>query len=93
VKTPKVRLYIRIRLNNGADAFVDPVWNKNRTLRPSYALIKGKPEHHPEGSYYLRFLRDRKRVWQPVGKESDVVINALRNKEHDLQSVVLGRTP
>lgn len=33
MKTPKVCLYIRIRRIDGADAFVDPAWNRNRTLR------------------------------------------------------------
>jgi len=92
VKTPKVRLYIRVRLPDGRDAFVDPVWIRNRTLRQSYALIKGQPEHHAEGFYYLRFLRDGKRVWHRVGQDTDVAITALRNTEHDLQSVALGRT-
>jgi integrase/recombinase XerD len=92
VKTPKVRLYIRVRLPDGCDAFVDPVWNRNRTLRAGYALIDGHPESHPEGSYYLRFLRDGKRVWQPVGPDADAAIVALRNQEHDLQSIALGRS-
>jgi integrase/recombinase XerD len=58
VRAPKVRLYIRIRRADGSDAYADPVWNRNRSLRDGYALIKGLPEHHPEGSYYLRFAKD-----------------------------------
>jgi hypothetical protein len=91
VKTPKVRLYIRIRLD-GRDAFVDPVWNRNRTLRECYALIDGRLEHHPEGVYYLRFLRNGKRVWNTVGSDVDAATVALRNTEHDLQAIALGRS-
>ncbi len=60
MRKPKVRLYIRVRLPDGRDAFLDPVWNKNRTLRASYALVEGQPEHHSESTYYLRFLRGGK---------------------------------
>jgi integrase/recombinase XerD len=92
VRSPKVRLYIRVRLHDGRDAFVDPIWNRNRTLRGGYGLIKGQPEHHPEGSYYLRFLRDGKRVWQPVGSAGDAAVAALHNTQRNLQSVALGRS-
>lgn len=92
MRSPKVRLYIRVRLSDGRDAFVDPAWNKNHSLKEGYAQISGRIEHHPEGTYYLRFLRDGKRVWHRVGQDTHVAITALRNIEHDLQSVALGRT-
>jgi integrase/recombinase XerD len=92
VRTPKVRLYIRVRLSDGRDAFLDPVWARNRTLRAGYALNEGQHEHHAEGVYYLRYLRNGKRVWQSVGQDPDVAITALRNTEHDLRSIALGRS-
>jgi integrase/recombinase XerD len=92
VRTPKVRLYIRVRVRSGRHSFHDPVWNRNRTLRSGYALVQGQPEHHPEGIYYLRFLRGQKRVWQAVGAEPDAALVALKNQEHDLQAVSLGRS-
>ena len=67
MRSPKVRLYIRVRLRDGRYAYRDPIWNRNRTLRAGYALIGGQPEVHPEGIYYLRFLRGEKRVWRAVG--------------------------
>lgn len=57
MKRPKVRLYARINLKNGADAYVDPAWNRNRTLRVGYVIVAGAIEHHPEAIYYLRFKR------------------------------------
>jgi hypothetical protein len=54
---------------SGRHSLLDPVWNRNRTLRSGYALVEGQAEHHPEGIYYLRFLRGRKRVWQAIGAE------------------------
>jgi len=49
MRTLKVRLYIRVRLRDGHYAYLDPVWNKNHTLRAGYALVKGKAESHGEG--------------------------------------------
>lgn len=92
MRTPTVRLYIRIRRADGSYAYADPAWNRNRTLRAGYALVSGNPESHPEASYYLRFLSGKKRVWQSVGTEPDAALAALRNKEHDLQAIALGRS-
>jgi len=91
VKQSKVRLYIRIRSANGKDTYANPAWNKNHTLREGYAVVNGKSEHHPEWSYYLRHARDGKRVWSSVGKCAALALVALRNREHDLQAMKLGR--
>lgn len=92
MRARKVRLYIRVRRSDGRYSFLEPVWNRNQTLRACYALVDGKPEAHPEGVYYLRYLKGKKRVWQAVGAESDAALAAFQNKEHDLQSVALGRS-
>lgn len=92
MRSPTVRLYIRVRRAEGSYAYTDPAWNKNRTLRAGYAMVDGQPEPHPEGVYYLRFLRGTKRVWQSIGTEPDGALAALHNKEHDLQAIALGRS-
>src|SRR5580700_10858495 len=91
VRTLKVVLQIRIRLAAGQYRFVEPAWNKNRTLHEGYALVDGKPECHPEGIYYLRFQRGKKRIREAVGPNADASLAALHNKQHDLRSVSLGR--
>ena len=53
------------------DAFVDSAWSKNRTLCVGYALVFGQPEHHPEGSYSLRYLRDGNAYLAAVGPDED----------------------
>lgn len=88
MKNPKVGLYIRVCVAQGRSVFSNPVWNKNRSLRAGYAEVDEK--YHPEGLYYLRFLRNGKRVWEAVGREPDAVIVALRKKQNDLQSASLG---
>jgi integrase/recombinase XerD len=93
VKCPKVSLYIRIRVSQGRYRFVPAVFTRNGTLRAGFALISGNPVSHPEGIYYLRFLRDGRRIWQMVGSDADAALVALQNTEQDLRDVALGRTP
>ncbi len=92
MRAPKVRLYIRVRLTDGRDVYADPVWNRNRSLRGGYATVDGVHQHHPDGVYYLRYARGGKRVWDSVGKEPDLALTALRNVEHDLNALAIGRT-
>ncbi len=92
MKALKVSLYIRVRVSRRKYSFVEPAWNKNRSLRAGCGLVNGQLEFHPEGIYYLRYLRGTKRVWHAVGADADVALVALRNKEHDLQAVRLGRS-
>jgi hypothetical protein len=49
-----VRLKIRVRLSNGCRSYVDPIFSSNGKLKPLYAVVNGKPEHHPEGVYIHR---------------------------------------
>jgi integrase/recombinase XerD len=92
VKCPKVSLYIRIRISQRCYRFVPAVFNRNGALRAGFASISGNPVSHPEGIYYLRFLRDGKRVWQLVGSDADAAFATLQNTEQDLRDVALGRT-
>jgi integrase/recombinase XerD len=91
VKSPKISLYIRIRVSQRRYRFVPAVFNRNGALRAGFALISGNPVSHPEGIYYLRFLRDGKRVWQMVGSDADTALATLQNTEQDLRDVALGR--
>ncbi len=92
MRAPKVRLYVRVRLADGRDVYADPVWNRNRSLRGSYALVDGAQQHHPDGIYYLRYARGGKRVWESIGREPELALTALRNIEHDLSAIAIGRT-
>ena len=91
MKSPKVRLYIPVRLPDGTSPFFDPVRNRNGSIKQGYALRDGQPQFYTDSRYYLRYLRAGKRAWESVGECADTALVALRNKEHDLQSVALGR--
>jgi integrase/recombinase XerD len=89
VKCPTVSLYIRIRVLQRRYRFVPAVFNRNGSLRAGFALISGNPVSHPEGIYYLRFLRDGKRIWKMIGSDADAALATLQNTEQDLRDVAL----
>jgi integrase len=76
----RARLYIRVRLSDGRHRYLDPVPTANHKIKQSYALVNGKPEHCPKGVYYLRYLRDGKRVWEAVGTDAATATIALKKK-------------
>jgi integrase/recombinase XerD len=43
-------------------------FSANGRVKPDVVIIDGKPEHHPEGSYYLEWREGSKRVRLSVGK-------------------------
>jgi hypothetical protein len=55
VKNFVVRLELRVRRFDGSRPYLDPVLSANGTLNPLYAVVDGKAEHHPEGSYFAAF--------------------------------------
>jgi integrase/recombinase XerD len=77
----KVRIYIRVRLSDGAHPFLEPAQAGNNRLKPFYALVDGKPQHHPEGVYYLRYVRNDKRVWEKVGTDPNAAVTAAKKRE------------
>ncbi len=92
MKSPKVRLYIRVRRPDGTNPFLQPVRNRNGSLRGGFATVNGVAEHHAEATYYLRYkLEGKRRQWVPVGDDPDCALVALNNIEHDLQAISLGR--
>lgn len=80
----KVHLYIRVRLSDGNRQYVDPVYAANGKLKPLYAVVEGKPEHHPEGVYHLRYLANGKRIWESVGSDAPSAMTARIKKERTL---------
>ena len=67
--------------------------NCNRTLRAAYGIVQGEAEHHPEGTYYLRYLCQGKRAWKSIGSNADAAVAAARNVQHELEALDLGRRP
>jgi len=57
VKNFVVRLELRVRLSYGSRLYLDPVLSANGKLKPLCAVVDGKAEHHPEGTYSGRVPR------------------------------------
>jgi hypothetical protein len=58
VKDFVVRLELRVRLSDGSRPYLDPVLSANGKVKPLYAVVDGKAEHHhPEGTYFDRVPR------------------------------------
>jgi integrase len=90
VKAPVVRLKIRVRLADGSRPYLDPVLSSNGKLKPLYAVVGGKPERRPEGSYFLRYAREGKRVWEGVGSDPQLAMIAKLKREKSLEAKAAG---
>jgi integrase len=91
MKSP-VQLYIRVRLDDGSYPYLKAVMLPNGHVRPVYAINAGRAVKVTSGTYQLRYQRDGKRIWEPVGSEPDVALIALRRKIREIEDAELGIT-
>jgi len=75
---------IPVRLSGGSPQYVDPVYAANGKLKPLYAVVDRKPEHHSEGVHYLRYLENGNRVWESVGSDAPSALTARLQKEQTI---------
>ena len=85
----KVSLVIRAKWPDGSRRYCQPVFTANGKLKPLYAEVNGKTEHHPKGVYALRYRNQGRLVYESLGSDSAEVIMAQR-KEAYLQAVTAG---
>ena len=90
MQAPVARIYIRVVLPDGSRPYCNPVCTANQKLRAQYALIDGKPRHHPEGVYYLRYTTGGKRRWERVGADPSLALVRLQLRDYALQAESLG---
>jgi hypothetical protein len=84
VAKAKVGLYLRYRQEGKQSPYRPVCWDAKKRLRPFWCMVRGVEEHHPEGSYHLRYGVNGKQVWEPVGGADPI---ALRNSRiHDLNN-------
>jgi hypothetical protein len=86
-----VRLYIRIKTEDGKKPFCKPVYLSKGRLKPLYALVDGEPEHRPEGIYYMRYgTGDGKQQMVPLGNDPYVALDKLAAQERYLRDQARG---
>lgn len=88
----KVALLIRVKLADGSRPYLKPVVSANGKVKPLYALVNGKPEHHPEGVYALRFQEGKRAVYEQVGSDPAAALAAKQRKETLLRAQADGYT-
>lgn len=88
--TPKVQLYIRAALPDGSRQYLKPVKLANGALKNGWAILDGKPRQFADFTYYLRYLRDGRRVWESVGDDASLATIARRRTELRLSAAAEG---
>lgn len=59
----------------------------NGRIKPDYVLVNGKPERHPEGSYYISWYSGRRLLRVSVGKDAATATARRQQKEAELNAV------
>jgi integrase/recombinase XerD len=82
----EVNVTKRVRTTKGP-RYCPVVLSANGRVKPDAVVVDGKPERHPEGSYYLEWREGSKRVRLSVGNNAaDATARRLR-KEAELNAV------
>ena len=68
------------------------VLSANGRVKPDVVLVNGKPEHHPEGNYYIEWREGSKRVRLSVGKSAADAGARRMRKEAEINAVNNGAT-
>lgn len=63
------------------------VLSSNGRVKPDVVLVDGKPEHHPEGAYYLDWREGRERIRLSVGKDPQDAAAMRLRKEAELNAL------
>jgi integrase len=58
----------------------------NGRIRPDWAVVNGREERHPEGSYYLEWREGTKRVRLSIGKDAATATARRLQKEAELNA-------
>jgi hypothetical protein len=67
VRKSKGKLYLRFRAPDGKQSpYCPAIYDSKSRIRPFWCLVKGTPEHHPEGYYYQRVKREGTEKWQSL---------------------------
>jgi site-specific recombinase XerD len=84
-----VTIKIRIKTPEGKRVYANPVFETKGRLRPLWARVGGKAEHHPEGVYALRYGNK----WEFCGQHTDVVMATKLRREQELEDAANTSAP
>jgi site-specific recombinase XerD len=81
-----VNLSKRVTTTHGS-RFCPVVLAANGRIRPDYVLVDGKPEHHPEGAYYVSWYEGSKLKRKSAGRDAA----AASAQKHRQQQILAAR--
>jgi len=67
-----------------------PVMGRNHKFKPHWAMVNGKPEHHPEGNFYISYRDGKKKIWKKIGPAPSEAVNAAEIEKSILNAKALG---
>jgi integrase len=70
--------------------YCKPVYGRNNKIKPNWAFVNGKPEHHPEGNFYISRRDGKKKIWKKIGPNPADAVNAAKVEKSILNAKALG---
>jgi hypothetical protein len=67
-----------------------PVDGRNNRIKPHWVFVNGKPEHHPEGNFYISYRDGKKKIWKKIGPAPSDAVNAAEIEKSILNAKALG---
>jgi integrase/recombinase XerD len=79
-QSKEVNLTKRVKTSNGT-RYCPVVLSANGRVKPDFVIVNGQPERHTEGSYYLEWRENGRRVRLSVGKDAADATARRQSKE------------
>jgi integrase/recombinase XerD len=84
-QSKEVNLTKRVKTSNGM-RYCPVVLSANGRVKPDFVIVNGQPERHAEGSYYLEWRENGRRVRLSVGKDAADAAARRQSKEAELNA-------
>jgi hypothetical protein len=93
VKTKKKSTVLRFECKTGMEnGHSRAVSAPNGRLKAQHAIVDGKASFHREGSYYLRWRKNGRQIWEAVGADPATVSTELTKRKSTLDAKAAGVT-
>jgi integrase/recombinase XerD len=70
--------------------YCKPVYGPNNKIKSRWVYVKGKPEEHPEGNFYIHKLDHERQVWKKIGPNPADAVRAAQYEEQFLHALAMG---
>jgi integrase len=70
--------------------YCKPVYGANNKIKPNWVYVKGVPEEHPEGNFYIMRLDGGRKIWKLIGPNPADALRAAEYEAHFMKAVAAG---